>query len=87
MNPKVNYFVDLVMGIAFVLVACTGVIKFPGLLRLIGMSKLAIPWGPISFIHDWSGVVMAVLVLVHLILHWRWIVSMTKSFFKKRGRK
>lgn len=37
----------------------------------------------ISILHDWSGVVMAILVLAHLILNWDWIMSMTKGFFEK----
>lgn len=25
-------------------------------------------------IHDWSGVALGVVILLHLVLHWRWIV-------------
>ncbi|MBW2992268.1 DUF4405 domain-containing protein [Candidatus Woesearchaeota archaeon] len=80
---KANYFVDLGMGIAFVLVACTGIIKFPGLLRSLGVDTLNMPWRQISLIHDWSGIVLAAFVLAHLIIHRKWIISMTKGFFKK----
>ena len=29
-------------------------------------------------LHDWVGVALVVVVILHLILHWRWIVYMTK---------
>ena len=29
-------------------------------------------------LHDWVGVALVVVVVLHLILHWRWIVFMTK---------
>jgi len=83
-NPKINYFVDAGMAIAFILVAATGIIKFPRLMRLVGVRQL--PFGTISLIHNWSGIALAALVLLHLILHWKWIVSMTKTFFKKEGK-
>jgi len=38
----------------------------------------------LSTIHDWSGIVMVLLVLVHLILHWDWIVCETKNIFSKK---
>ena len=37
----------------------------------------------ISMLHDWSGLIMGLLVIIHLALHWRWIVSMTKNMFKR----
>jgi hypothetical protein len=32
-------------------------------------------------IHSWSAVVLVAIVIVHIILHWDWIVRMTKSYF------
>jgi predicted ferric reductase len=37
-----------------------------------------------TIVHDWSGIVICLLVLVHLILHWKWIVHMTMLSFKKK---
>ncbi len=37
----------------------------------------------ISTLHDLSGLIMGLLVLVHLALHWKWITSMTKTMFKR----
>jgi hypothetical protein len=77
-RAKLNYFVDLGLFISFILVALTGIIKFP----LFGLRKVYF-WN-MHIIHDWSGIILTCLVLIHLILHWNWIVSMTKSFFRKR---
>lgn len=29
-------------------------------------------------IHDWAGVALLVIIGLHLILHWRWIVTMSR---------
>lgn len=36
-------------------------------------------------IHDWVAVALVTLVVIHLILHWRWIVRRAKSFLKRRS--
>jgi cytochrome b561 len=30
-------------------------------------------------IHDWTAVALVVLVILHIILHWKWIIYMTKK--------
>ena len=79
-KAKLNYFVDLLLAISFLLVATTGILKFPG-----WFGYFQLPWRILNKIHDWSGIAMVALVLIHLILHWRWIVSMTRTIF--RGKK
>ena len=83
-RAKLNYYIDVGLAISFVLVACTGIIKFPKLLPGLGISYQSLPMRTLSIIHDWSGVIMTLLVLVHLILHWKWIVAMTKSIFRRK---
>lgn len=83
-NPKVHYFVDLFLGIAFLVSALSGIVMY------------FVPWGSEQLvlglarnqwptIHEWSSFSMAGLVFLHLALHFRWIGSMTKSFFVKRN--
>lgn len=31
-------------------------------------------------LHNWVGVALLVVVLVHVIVHWKWIVNMTKKY-------
>lgn len=82
----INYFVDAGLLICLVLSGITGIIKFPGLIFNLGITYQQLPMKLISTIHDWSGIILVVLVIMHLVLHWRWIIVMTKSFFR-RGSK
>ena len=34
-------------------------------------------------VHEWLGVSFAVALIAHLLFHWDWIASLTKTFFKK----
>ena len=80
-RTMINYVNDLVIGILFAAVFVTGLIKLPGL----QLHRLGFPMAGITFIHDWAGVLMGVLIAVHIILHWKWITCMTKSIFRKKG--
>lgn len=82
-KARISYFVDILMGISFIVSAITGIFKFPGLTKYFISIYLVITPYDMAIIHDWSGVTMASLVLIHLILHWKWIVAMTKNIFKK----
>ena len=79
----VKYFIDLGLLISFLAVTITGIIKFRSFLSLFGISidYASIPIRILSKIHDWSGLAMAILVLIHLILNWNWIVSVTRTIF------
>ena len=35
-------------------------------------------------LHEWLGVALGVSLVVHLLLHWDWIVAITRRIFKKR---
>lgn len=32
-------------------------------------------------LHDWTAVALVVLVIIHLFLHWKWIIYMTRKAF------
>jgi cytochrome b subunit of formate dehydrogenase len=41
-------------------------------------------------IHDWAAVALLALVIIHIILHWRWVVHMFKTccpYLRGRSRK
>ena len=71
-----KFWVDIGMGIAFLLVAITGILKWPGLTPQI-ISRTANPenFHLVARIHDWSGIVMALFVFIHLFLNRDWIRS------------
>ncbi len=82
-KAKLNYIVDLGLIVSFLAAFITGLIKFPGLLRSLGVETAGIPFREISRLHDWSGLVMGILVLVHIALNLSWLVAMTKKYLKK----
>ena len=83
-RTKLNYWIDIGLAISFLICFITGLIKWPGLIKIIGVSAYKVLHVKnISILHDWSGLIMSILVLVHLALHWKWLVCVTKSMFKK----
>ena len=82
-KAKLNYFIDIGLTITFILAFITGIIKWPALLPKLGISYADAPMRTFTLIHDWSGLIMGLLVLVHIALHWRWIVTMTKKIFRR----
>jgi predicted permease len=37
-------------------------------------------------IHDWSAVALVIIVIIHIILHWNWIIYTTKKILGIRKR-
>ncbi len=73
-KAKVNYWVDVVTALAFILSAVSGIVfLFP----INGSTVLGIAYNIWDQIHTWGSLLMLAGVLVHLILHWKWIVVMT----------
>jgi hypothetical protein len=62
-----NYFVDIGLVISFLLSFFTGIIKWPGLIQKFGLTPQELPMRTLSSIHDWSGLVMGLLVFVHIV--------------------
>ncbi len=83
---RINYFIDCGLIISFLLSFVTGIIKFPEWTRYFGDVFLLIPASTLSKIHDISGIVMGTLVLLHLVLHRKWIFTMTKSTFTRKEK-
>ncbi len=75
-----NYLVDLCAVVSFLVVFVTGVVKMPGLKNTF-MDVL--PMSEVSWLHDWVGILLGVLVFIHLLLHWRWVVSTTRRLLDK----
>ena len=83
-KATLNYIIDITILIAFVIVFITGLMKWPGLLRNLGFEN--INWVKITRIHNWSGLIMGIGALGHIILHWRFISCQTKNLFQKKDK-
>lgn len=84
-NPKIDYFLDIFLGISFILSALSGIVMY------------FVPWGSEQIVlgisrsnwpivHEWSSFIMAGLVLLHLIFHLKWIGQMTRCIFRKEEK-
>ena len=83
----VNYIIDVGMALIFILAALSGILKFQGIPRFLVRFDIYLPTHAITVIHKWSGLLLAVSALAHLILHWKWLVCTTKSIFGNQPRK
>lgn len=88
-RPSVNYLIDLLTLLVMLAIACTGLImRFvlpPGSggkgLLLWGLGRH--DWGSVHF---WTTVAAAVLIAVHLWLHWTWVCTVTARMLHPRAR-
>lgn len=48
-----------------------------------GLTEESFIWSRDTWIdlHDWFAVALLAVLVIHLILHWKWIVYMTKKVF------
>ena len=87
-KAKINYFIDILMLIFFTINSITGLIIFfflpTGVKRGAYQEFLGIIKQNWSNLHNWSGLLLLLLIAIHLILHWKWIISMTKSLVQKK---
>jgi quinol-cytochrome oxidoreductase complex cytochrome b subunit len=93
-KTRLNYWVDILIGLAFAATAVSGVVLlFAGsggyqggrnprhAREVLFLSRWV--W---KALHDWSGIVMAVGVGLHFVLHWSWLTCMTRNLFRRLGR-
>ena len=85
-KEKIKYWIDVGLIISFIGVFVTGIFKFYPLRNTFMKVFEIIPKELMRTIHDWSGVTMGLLVLVHLILNWKWLTYETINLFKKEEK-
>lgn len=77
----VNYWIDMGILVSSLLCISTGIIKWPGLIDQLSLSYSKVPILLLSNIHDWSGMIMGALAFVHVVLHLKWLTTITKNTF------
>jgi hypothetical protein len=91
-KARVNFWVDALIGVAFVVAAVSGVVLLvmgsgggyrggrgaDGVREVLFLGRTA--WRDL---HDASGVAMTAGVLVHLVLHAKWIGCMTRNLVRR----
>jgi cytochrome b subunit of formate dehydrogenase len=69
----------ILLLIATIVCAVTGLLKWPGLIPALGLRYRDVPVALITDIHDWSGLIMTILVTAH--------VFQFRGFLKRMVRK
>ena len=93
-KTKLNYWLDAVVALAFILSALSGVVflfagsggyqggRNPGFqTEILGISRAI--W---SDLHTWVSLVVIAGVVIHLVLHWEWIVCLTRRMLEGPDR-
>ena len=94
LKAKVNYWVDIIIAVAFVLSLVSGLTLYlgpsggyqGGRNPAYGQTILLLSHHAWSELHTWSSIAMAAGAFVHLVLHWNWLVCMTRNIFIKRKK-
>ncbi|MEM5793434.1 MAG: DUF4405 domain-containing protein [Candidatus Aenigmatarchaeota archaeon] len=85
---KINYLLDVFLIFSFILTTATAISIFlflPGGVRRGGYQELlGIQKNVWVKIHTYSGLFMILLSFIHVLLHLKWLIGMTKKFFKNR---
>lgn len=89
-KTRLNYMLDMVIALAFILSAVSGIaFLFMGSGGYQGgrnahfaQAWLGLPRATWDDLHTLASLVMIAGVVVHVILHWKWIVCVTKEMFK-----
>jgi len=79
---SINYIVDWIAFIFFLITFITGIMRFSVVLSFIVINIGPVNVNLLNTIHRWSGVIAGVMILLHLILHWGWVVKNTKNLFR-----
>jgi len=79
-------FVILAMLIAFLALAFTGIVKFPETQKYTFFVYNYILASDLSRIHDWSGIILAALIIIHLIINRDWFAEFLNSGYKIPGK-
>jgi len=72
-RSDLNFFIDIGMGITFLVSFLTGVIKFKEILLFFAKIGIFFSMYWTNLIHGWAGLLMGVFVFIHLLLHFKLI--------------
>ena len=80
-KPQLNFLIDVLAFAAFVFMAATGVLLVYTLPP--GSGRWATVWGLSRHqwgdVHLWLAILFLLVLALHLVLHWRWILTMMKG--------
>ena len=93
-KARVHYWIDVIIAVGFILTAVSGLVLYlvpsggyqGGRNPYYGREVMFLAHDAWKALHTWSSLAMTAGVLVHLVLHWRWMVCMTRNSLKRMRR-
>lgn len=90
-KARINLLVDVAIGVAFLVEVVTGFVLwlvlphggYQGGRNPLYQQAFIVSRDVWLSLHDWFAVVMVLGVLVHLVLHWRWIVGIFRTLWRE----
>ena len=75
---EIRYMVDIFMLVVFVVCAATGFILWYAFPSGSGGGSARV-----RVIHDYSSLALTVAIIIHFLVNFNWIISVTKRIFKR----
>ena len=76
-----NIVMDAVIGVSFLICAISGVYFLYFVESGLHNATVLFSKTTWDLIHTWSGVIMTITSILHIILHWNWITNITRKMF------
>jgi len=86
LRGHLNLIVNVVVIVSFIITALSSVyfLYFPGN-QWIPDPMIIFSRTVWDLIHTWAGVTMTAAVLVHFVIHWKWVVKVTNKMFGRNN--
>lgn len=82
-RTSIVYSTSLALTAIFLIVGLLGILIFPGFLQFFGVNINSLPKVQMHRIHYWLGLLLMIVVSIHIFLHWKWLVGITKGYFQR----
>ena len=82
-RTSIVYSTSLALTAIFLVVGLSGILIFPGFLQFFGVNINSLPKVQMHRIHHWLGLLLMIVVSIHINLHWKWLVGITKGYFQR----
>jgi hypothetical protein len=80
-----NYVIDMAILVSGAICGITGIVKWPGLTSSLGLTYQSLPLDLITSLHDWSGLLICIFASLHVVMHLKLLIAMTKKLLSKRS--
>ncbi|WP_256623531.1 DUF4405 domain-containing protein [Methanolobus chelungpuianus] len=77
-RSKLNYIVDIPLLAQSFIVSLSGILMYGGK----GISYLGLDGREWLHMHEQIGIIMVAFSVIHVVLHWRWMVCLTSNLFR-----